>query len=118
MNVDAHPTGIILQSLTKVDGARFSMSRNHWRSNLTVWRRLPETVFGGFKRWVSKNDNKVTVDWESDGLSSTEYLKAHSALTPNTSPQPSPSPFALTLPLTHLPTPVLAVLLSYLAGRG
>ena len=93
MIVNAHPTGIILQSLSRIQGVRFSVSRDHWRSTPAVWRKLPEIVFGACDRWVSKNDNKLTVEWESDASSSTEYLEVCSTLI--TSPQPSPSPSPL-----------------------
>ena len=92
MNVEAHPIGIILQSMKTVDGVRFSMSRDHWKTNPAVFRKLPATVFGASKRWVAKKDNKLTVDWESDALSSTEYLEVHPTQTPRPNPHPHPRP--------------------------
>ena len=103
MIVDAHPTGIILKSIKSIQGVRFSVSRNHWRSTPAVWRRLPETVFGVCDRWVSKAANKATVDWESDASSSTEYLEVCSTLI--TSPQPSPSPLPLARSRSRGPQP-------------
>ena len=92
-----------LKSIKSIQGTRFSVSRNHWRSTTGVWLRLPETVYGVCDRWVSKKDNKVTVDWESDASSSTEYLEVCSTLI--TSPQPSPSPSPLARSRSRGPRP-------------
>ena len=76
-----------------------------------MWRKLPEIVFGACERWVSKNDNKLTVEWESDASSSTEYLEVCSTLItspqPSPSPSPQPSPYPLTPTFTLPPHPNL-----------
>ena len=75
VNVDLHPVGIILKSNT-LRGTRFEVSKEHWRGT-AAYARLPDRVVGRFDSWSgrSKEDNKVHVDWESDGKNSDECFK-------------------------------------------
>ena len=80
VNVDLHPIGIIFKSNT-IKGIRFSVSREHWRlrgsrDGGAVYKRLPERVVGACDRWSGrgKDDNKVHIEWESDGSNSDEWL--------------------------------------------
>ena len=80
VNVNLHPIGIILKSNT-IKGIRFSVSREHWRlrgsrDGGAVYKRLPERVVGVCDRWSGrgKEDNKVHIEWESDGSNSAEWL--------------------------------------------
>ena len=45
VDIDLHPVGIILKS-QEVKGIRFTVSKEHWRSDPELWARLPETVWG------------------------------------------------------------------------
>ena len=74
MSVDLHPVGIILKSNT-LRGIRFEVSKEHWRGT-AFYARLPDRVAGRFETWSgrSKDDNKVHVEWESDGKNSDEWL--------------------------------------------
>lgn len=75
VNVDVHPVGIILKSNTIKD-IRFSISKEHWKSNRSVYNRLPDQVIGAITSWGGrcKDDNKINVDWVSDGTNSVEHL--------------------------------------------
>ena len=72
--VDKHPIGIILKSNT-VKGIRFSIKKVHW-AGTAAHARLPEVVIGEIQAWGgrSKEDNKIHVEWETDGRNSDEYL--------------------------------------------
>ena len=41
VNVDVHPVGIILKS-NLIKDIRFSISKGHWKSNRSVYNRLPD----------------------------------------------------------------------------
>jgi hypothetical protein len=73
--VDKHPFGIILKSNT-VKGIRFSILKEHWRGE-AVYARLPDAVIGAIDAWGgrSKADNKIVVEWETDGKNSVESLE-------------------------------------------
>jgi hypothetical protein len=41
VNVDVHPVGIILKS-NLIKDIRFSIPKGHWKSNRSVYNRLPD----------------------------------------------------------------------------
>ena len=76
MLVDKHPIGIILKS-NPVKSIRFSVNKKHWNENTlgrAAFARLPDSVIGEIQAWGgrSKDDNKINVEWESDGTNSDE----------------------------------------------
>ena len=75
VEVDKHPIGIILKSNT-IKGIRFQVSRDHWKGSAAVYNRLPEHVIGEIPSWGGrgKDDNKINVDWVTDGSNSVEFL--------------------------------------------
>ena len=75
VEVDKHPIGIILKS-NIIKGIRFQISRDHWKGSAAVYNRLPEHVIGEIPSWGGrgKDDNKVNVDWVTDGSNSVEFL--------------------------------------------
>lgn len=75
VTVDVHPIGIILKSNT-IKGVRFTVSKEHWKGSTAVYNRLPENVMGEITSWGgrSKDDNKINVEWVTDGTNSAEFL--------------------------------------------
>ena len=75
--VDKHPIGIILHS-NAVKGIRFQVNKIRWKSLLSnaAYGRLADIVIGEIQKWGgrSKEDNKITVAWETDGTESDELL--------------------------------------------
>jgi len=76
VDVDKHPIGIILKSLSPIEGVRFELSRDHWSGVPSTFAKLPERVIGKVKSWGGggRMGNKVCIEWETDGTNSTEHL--------------------------------------------